>query len=177
MNNGYFPAYDQYQGQPMNGMNGMSGMSGQAMPQYQQPVQRPQTTRQSYSPMMQAYQPTFLNVQGNQTSGGVVWVLGEAEASSYLVAPGCEVVMMDSKAPMAYLKRVDENNKPNLRKFQLIEVFDEPAQIQHTHEQQTPTMNFVTREEYDKLAADQGRLYDIVEKLAKQLKGVDDDAE
>lgn len=171
MNNGYFPNYDQFTPQ-MNGQN-------MAVPPYQPPMQRQQGVRQSYSPIMQAYQPTFLtNSQSNGNAGGVVWVLGEAEASSYLVAPGCEVVMMDSKAPMAYLKRVDENNRPNLRKFQLIEVFDEPPQMQTSSEQHIPVQDFVTREEYKKLVEDQNRLYEIIEKMAKQMKGVnDDDAE
>lgn len=48
----------------------------------------------------------------NQNSAGFVWVQGEAAAKAYPVAAGNSVLLMDSDAPVLYMKSTDYSGKP-----------------------------------------------------------------
>ena len=85
--------YDQMQPNPnMNQFN----------QQYQQPMAQP----------VQQMQPTQMSVTNQQTNNGLVWVQGEAGAKSFLVAPGCTVMLMDSEGERFYLKSADASGMP-----------------------------------------------------------------
>lgn len=90
----YAPFYrPNYYQQPMQGqqVQPMHENQQQFVPQYQQP------------PMMA--QPT----------SDMIWVLGENEASAYLVAPGNTVTLWDKNTPTIYVKSMSAQGVPSLR--------------------------------------------------------------
>lgn len=69
--------------------------------------------------------------QQAQNNNGLIWVQGEAAAKSYLVAAGASVLLMDSEAPIFYIKSTDAAGMPMpLRTFQYSEVVQNTAQSQ-----------------------------------------------
>ena len=100
--------YDPVQQNPM----------GQFNQQYQQPMAQP----------VQQMQPTQMSVTNQQTNNGLVWVQGEAGAKSFLVAPGCTVMLMDSEGERFYLKSADASGMPlPLRVFEYTERNNAPT--------------------------------------------------
>lgn len=79
---------------------------------------------------------------------GVQWVSGEQEARSWMVAPNAAVALWDSTAPTVYLKQADASGKPTLKVYDLVERL---ASVPDT--QKAPTAEYVTRKEFDALAA------------------------
>lgn len=75
--------------------------NAQQMP-VQQPVQ--QMPMQTPTPFMQT-QPT----------NDMIWVLGQTEAESYLVAPNNSVVLWDKSNPTIYVKSVNMQGVPSIR--------------------------------------------------------------
>lgn len=59
--------------------------------------------------------PTQVNVGATQPTqnNGIIWVVGEGGADSYLVAPGQTVLLWDSTAPVLYLKTADSMGRPS----------------------------------------------------------------
>lgn len=91
--------------------------------------------------------------QPNQGGGnGILWVQGEAGAKSYMVAPGCSVMLMDSESTTFYLKSVDASGMPSMRIFDYVERVAQPAQTPHP-QQTIPAQDYVTRREFDELSA------------------------
>lgn len=168
MNNGNFYGQMNYNGQYSTPVNGQ--VQGQ---QYSLPRQPPEP-RPIY-PMQNPVSP-LPSIQNpvSGASSGVIWVLGEAEASSYLVAPGCEVSMFDANGTMAYIKSVDPYNRPRLRRFRIEEVHDEGVQLMP---EQSPKQDYVTRQEYEGLIEEHNKLYDIMDKMAKRLEGLKHESE
>lgn len=81
-------------------------------------------------------------------TGGVQWVSGEQEARGYLIAPNSAVALWDSTAPTVYLKQADASGKPTLKIYDLVERAETASNAP-----QKPGVEFVTREEFDRLAA------------------------
>lgn len=79
---------------------------------------------------------------------GVQWVSGEQEARSWMVAPNAAVALWDSTAPMVYLKQADASGKPTLKVYDLVERLASAPDTQ-----KAPTAEYVTRKEFDALAA------------------------
>ena len=79
---------------------------------------------------------------------GVQWVSGEQEARSWMVAPNAAVALWDSTAPTVYLKQADASGKPTLKTYDLVERLASVSDAQ-----KTPTPEYVTRKEFDALAA------------------------
>lgn len=79
---------------------------------------------------------------------GVQWVSGEQEARSWMVAPNAAVALWDSTAPTVYLKQADASGKPTLKTYDLVERLASASDAQ-----KTPTPEYVTRKEFDALAA------------------------
>lgn len=79
---------------------------------------------------------------------GVQWVSGEQEARSWMVAPNAAVALWDSTAPTVYLKQADASGKPTLKVYDLVERL---ARAPDT--QKAPAAEYVTRKEFDALAA------------------------
>lgn len=150
MNNGNFYGQMNYSGQYGN-------------PAPAQPMQN-----QYPSPMRQEARPVFpLQNMGGGNPSSVIWVLGEAEASSYLVAPGCEVPMFDSNGGMAYIKSVDQYNRPRLRRFRIEEIYDDAPQTNG----QVPAAEYVTRKEYENMLSEHNRLCGLIQKIAERIEG------
>lgn len=79
---------------------------------------------------------------------GVQWVSGEQEARSWMVAPNAAVALWDSTAPTVYLKQADASGKPTLKVYDLVERLASAPDTQ-----KAPTAGYVTRKEFDALAA------------------------
>ncbi len=90
--------------------------------------------------------------QTAQQTAPIIWVQGEEAAKSYLCAPGNSVLLMDSEKSSFYIKTVDASGMP-----QPLRIFDyterTAAQKQPTQAAQVQAGEFVTREEFDALAA------------------------
>ncbi len=100
--------------------------------------------RQQQMPPMMAPQPP----QNPMAQNGVQWVSGEQEARNWMIAPNAAVALWDSSAPTVYLKKADASGKPSLTIYDLVERAETPRTA--------PTadpVKFVTREEFDALAA------------------------
>lgn len=133
-------------------------------PYYPQPMlDNLMQMRQMQQPMQQSMpQP----VQQNPIAqGGVQWVSGEQEARGYLIAPNSAVALWDSSAPTVYLKQSDASGKPTLKIYDLVERAETPRTAP-----QEKSVEFVTREEFDRLAALVGEI-----KGKKKRKEDDDD--
>ena len=79
---------------------------------------------------------------------GVQWVSGEQEARSWMVAPNAAVALWDSTAPTVYLKQADASGKPTLKTYDLVERLASAPDAQ-----KAPAPEYVTRKEFDALAA------------------------
>lgn len=86
--------------------------------------------------------------QNPVATGGVQWVSSEQEARSYLIAPNSAVALWDSTAPTVYLKQSDASGKPTLKIYDLVERAETPRTAP-----QEKGVEFVTRKEFDRLAA------------------------
>lgn len=103
--------------------------------------------------------------QNPVATGGVQWVSSEQEARGYLIAPNSAVALWDSTAPTVYLKQSDASGKPTLKIYDLVERAETPRTAP-----QGKGVEFVTREEFDRLAALVGEI-----KGKKKRKEDDDD--
>jgi hypothetical protein len=102
-------------------------------------------------------QPTVASMQQPVASqppqtAPIIWVQGEEGAKAYMVAAGNSVLLMDSENSTFYLKSSDQSGMPlPLRIFD----YSERTQTAKTPVQaaQTPNVEYVTRAEFDALAA------------------------
>lgn len=118
-------------------------------PYYPQPMQ--DNLAQLRQNMMQP-QP-MMQPQQQPMQSSVVWISGgEAEANGYMVAPNTSVILMSSNANTFYTKSRDASGTPSpLRIFDYTERTcgaNSPA-----GGTQTDTAEFVTRKEFEALAA------------------------
>lgn len=114
-------------------------------PQYYQPPMQDhlaQLRQQQYQPVQaqQMYQ--------QQASQTMIWVAGEQEAMSYLIAPNSAVALWDSTAPVIYLKQADASGKPSIKIYDLVERNSRPVQTM-----QTQAVEYATKDELAALAA------------------------
>lgn len=116
-------------------------------PYYENPYMSPMQDNlaQLRQQQMQAIPPM---PQNPLPQSGVQWVSGEQEARSWMVAPNAAVALWDSTAPTVYLKQADASGKPTLKVYDLVE---RPASAPDT--QKAPAAEYVTRKEFDALAA------------------------
>lgn len=121
-------------------------------PNYYQPPMPDNLMQMRQQQMMQPMQQP-MPPQNPVAQGGVQWVSGEQEARGYLIAPNSAVALWDSTAPTVYLKQADASGKPTLKIYDLVERTETaPAAPQKSG------VEFVTREEFDRLAALVGEL-------------------
>ena len=120
-------------------------------PMYQ-PYQPPMADQ--LAQLRNSYQPQAQVPQASQQSP-ILWVQGEEAAKAYMVAPGATVLLMDSEGQSFYLKSTDPQGMPlPLRIFDYVE-----RTAQKPLEQpQISTGEFVTRREFEALAARVGKL-------------------
>ena len=100
--------------------------------------------RQQQMPPMMAPQPP----QNPVAQSGVQWVSGEQEARNWMIAPNAAVALWDSSAPTVYLKQADASGKPTLKVYDLVERLASALDAQ-----KAPAAEYVTRKEFDALAA------------------------
>ena len=134
----YMPNYYQPMQNMIQPMNQPMQMNQPSIPQNNQQFQAP---TQNPSPV----QPT------NQNQPGIIWVPSEQAASEYLVAPNNAVALWDSNNPVIYLKQADASGKPHMTIYDLVErtQANRPPASASTH----PAMEYVTRDEFNALAA------------------------
>ena len=105
-------------------------------------------------PMVQPVQQMATPAQ--QTNNGLVWVQGEAGAKSFLVAPGCTVMLMDSEGERFYLKSADVSGMPlPLRVFEYKERTETAQQTAGGSVAAFDNLDdkFVTRDEFERRMA------------------------
>ena len=135
----YYPGY-----QPMYG-------NGGAMPDTLGQFRAP------YQPLAQQPAPQ------SQASNGLLWVQGEAGAKSFCVAPGQNVLLMDSEAQRFYIKSADASGMPlPLRIFEYKEI---TVQATEAHKQDT---RYVTYDEFNELKANLSKFIDKQEDKADE---------
>ena len=119
-------------------------------PYYQNPYYpQPMPDNLMQMRQQQMMQPAPPSVPQNPVAtGGVQWVSSEQEARGYLIAPNSAVALWDSTAPTVYLKQADGSGKPTLKIYDLVERTETASNAS-----QKPGVEFVTREEFDRLAA------------------------
>lgn len=105
--------------------------------------------------------------QNPVATGGVQWVSSEQEARGYLIAPNSAVALWDSTAPTVYLKHSDASGKPTLKIYDLVERAETASNAP-----QKPGVEFVTRKEFDALAALVG---EIKSKKKRKVEEDEDD--
>ena len=123
---------------------------GYQNPYYPQPMpDNLMQMRQQQMPQMQPMQ----QVSNPIPQSGVQWVNGEMEARNWMVAPNAAIALWDSSAPTVYLKQADASGKPTLKIYDLVERTETASAAA-----QKAGVEFVTREEFDRLAALVGEL-------------------
>lgn len=103
----------------------------------------------AYYPTQSNAFPTQMNVGATQpTQNGIIWVQGEAGAKSYLVAPNTTVPLWDSETQTIYLKSADASGMPSMK------VIDYTVRDMLPPKVAQPTVDYVTKDEFDKLRAE-----------------------
>ncbi len=137
---------------------------GYQNPYYPQPMpDNLMQMRQQQMPQM----PQMQQVTNPIPQSGVQWVNGEMEARNWMVAPNAAIALWDSSAPTVYLKQADASGKPTLKIYDLVERAETGAPAA-----QKAGVEFVTREEFDRLAALVG---EIKGKKKRKVEEDDDD--
>ena len=89
-----------------------------------------------------------------QCGNGIIWVLGEAEAKGYPVAPGSTVILWDKDNPTIFVKSADASGIPSLRILDWKERQQAPSPSNSPQEPTlVPMTDYVTRKEFEQLAA------------------------
>ena len=116
-------------------------------PMMQEPMMRPQ-----YQPAPSMQYPTP-QPQQQQPSGGqsIIWVPNEKAANEFIVAPNNAATLWDMNAPVVYVKKADASGKPAMTTYDLVERSTAP--VSPTAPQTVPTVEYVTRKDFDELAA------------------------
>ena len=120
--------------------------------QFAQPYQQPIQTN-----------PTPMPMQTQQTND-MIWVLGQTEAESYLVAPNNSVVLWDKNNPTIYIKSMNAQGIPSMRVLDFTERNDNtqnmPVNAPKTHEC-TCGDKYATKEQINDL---RGKIDDLTAK-------------
>ena len=102
----------------------------------------------------------YINPTQPQNNNGITWVLGEAGAKSYLVAPNTTVALWDSENPVIYLKSADSSGMPSMK------IIDykvrENASSNPNLLENKPKADYVTKVELDEIRSE-------IESLRAQL--------
>lgn len=120
---------------------------------YQNPYYPPPMQDNLMQMRQQQMMPQQMPQQNPIAQGGVQWVSGEQEARNWMIAPNAAVALWDSTAPTVYLKQADASGKPSLKIYDLVERTETPPEAP-----QKPGVEFVTRKEFDALAAIVGEM-------------------
>lgn len=97
-----------------------------------------------------SYQNQYINQIPNQPiqTNGIIWVQGEASAKAYPVAPGNNVLLMDSETERFFIKSTDSSGMPQpLRIFSYEEITNDTKEKSNSDN----LSDFVTKEEFYEL--------------------------
>ena len=128
---------------------------------------------QYYTQLAQTYPPVQAPNQNvapvQQNNNGIIWIQGENAAKSYMVAPNCTVLLMDSESQRFYLKSSDASGMPMpLRVFEYSEI----AQNSANKPSESSTMDlssYATKAEFDAFkSAIQGILKNVPKQVTKE---------
>lgn len=120
------------------------GMGYQTPQQYYQP----QPTMDNLGQLRAAqYQPLPQPVMQQGLGQAMIWVSGQQEAMSYLVAPNSAVALWDSNTPVIYLKQADASGKPTMQIFDLVERVSAPQVAP------APVVQYATIDQLEALAS------------------------
>lgn len=136
-------------GQPNYGVYQQPIYSQPQMPQMQEPMMQMRPQYQSPAQIPQYQAPA----QQAPQSGGqsIIWVPNEQAANDFIVAPNNAVTLWDMNAPVVYVKKADASGKPAMTTYDLVERSTAP--VSPTAPQTVPTVEYVTRKDFDELAA------------------------
>lgn len=119
-----------------------------AINNYGYPMQYPMYQQQY--PMQQTISNTPINVNQQNSDGGITWVQGEAGAKAFPVGPGKSVQLMDSERDVFYIKSTDVSGVPMpLRTFAYEEIVR--TQPSRQIDNGLDTSQYATREELEEL--------------------------
>lgn len=123
-----------------------------------------------YQPMyypQQMQQPQQVQqVQQPQQNSGITWVLGEAGAKSYLVAPNTTVSLWDSESQTIYLKSADASGMPSIK---ILDYTIRDSAPQH----QAPISNqvdYATKEDVGVLQSEVNKLREEMHRMNRSAK-------
>ena len=137
---------------------------------YQPVSYQPYPTQSNAFPTQSNAFPTYSNAYSTQPSvgtsqSGIIWVQGEAGAKAYPLAPGSNILLMDSETECFYIKSTDPSGMPMpLRTFQYKEVFpSEAIETKQSHDN-APNLDdsYAKREDLDEIR-------ELIDDLSKQL--------
>ena len=120
---------------------------------------QPNPNMNQFNQQYQQPMPQQLQTPAPQANNGLVWVQGETGAKSYLVSPGCTVMLMDSEGDRFYLKSADSSGMPlPLRTFEYKERTETAQQPNGGSVAVFSNLDdkFVTREEFERRMASIG---------------------
>lgn len=105
-------------------------------------------------------------VQQPQQNSGITWVLGEAGAKSYLVAPNTTVSLWDSESQTIYLKSADASGMPSIK---ILDYTIRDSAPQH----QAPISNqvdYATKEDVGVLQSEVNKLREEMHRMNRGAK-------
>ena len=106
--------------------------------------------------------PQQIQYQQPSNNGGFVWVQGEAAAKAYPVAAGNSVLLMDSEAPILYMKSTDVSGRPlPMETYDLVKRENVVAQ-------QQPKQPQIDLSEYVKMSELESVVNDLVNKALEK---------
>lgn len=130
-------------------------MFGQQPYVYQQPIYNQPPMQPMQEPMMRPqYQPTSQYPASQSQQGGgqsIIWVPNEQAANDFIVAPNNAVALWDINVPVVYVKKADASGKPIMTTYDLVERAAAPTMP--VASQTAPMAEYVTRKDFDELAA------------------------
>lgn len=83
-----------------------------------------------------------------QVSNSFAWVQGEASAKAYPVAPGNTILLMDSEAPILYMKSTDMSGRPLPMETRYLVSKEEYDKIQNGADTESFLDDYVTKDEF-----------------------------
>lgn len=92
----------------------------------------------------------------------MIWVQGDAGAKAYMVANGSTVVLWDSERDVIYVKSADMSGMPSMRVFAYNEITSNGGQNASMNHQASHSEQFVTRREFDALAAEMAGIRQMI---------------
>lgn len=132
-------------------------MFGQQPYVYQQPIYNQAISQPMQEPMMRPqYQPapqmpTYQPQPQQPQNQSIIWIPNEQAANDFIVAPNNAVTLWDMNAPVVYVKKADASGKPTITTYDLVERMQ--AQSAPASAQPEPAIEYVTRKDFDELAA------------------------